>query len=151
MVTRVTNQAQQANSLQNIFRITENLFKAQQEIASGKRIIRPSDDPAGIRDSLLLRTGISQSSQYVRNIDNNRIYMQASESALETVDINLIRAKELAVKELGALATSETRSFAAKELDQIIYPEVVNAVENQLRTLLPKHAEAFHNTFKVNV
>ena len=63
MVTRVTNQAQQANSLQNIFQITENLFKAQQEIASGKRIIKPSDDPAGMRDSLLLRTGISQSNQ----------------------------------------------------------------------------------------
>ena len=43
MVTRVTNQAQQANSLQNIFRITEKLFKAQQEIATGKRINRPSD------------------------------------------------------------------------------------------------------------
>jgi flagellar hook-associated protein 3 FlgL len=120
MVTRVTNQAQQANSLQNIFRITENLFKAQQEIASGKRITRPSDDPAGIRDSLLLRTGISQSNQFVRNIDNNRIYIQATDSALESVDINLIRAKELAVSELGGLATAETRGFAANELDQII-------------------------------
>ncbi len=120
MVTRVTNQAQQANSLQNIFRITENLFKAQQEIASGKRINRPSDDPAGIRDSLLLRTGISQSKQFVRNIDNNRIYIQATDSALESVDLNLIRAKELAVSELGGLATAETRGFAANEIDQII-------------------------------
>ena len=90
MVTRVTNQAQQANSLQNVFRITEELFKAQQEIASGKRITRPSDDPAGIRDSLLLRTGISQSNQFVRNIDNNRIYIQATDSALESVDIDLL-------------------------------------------------------------
>ena len=120
MVTRVTNQAQQANSLQNIFRITENLFKAQQEIASGKRITKPSDDPAGMRDSLLLRTGISQSNQFVRNIDNNRIYIQATDSALESVDINLIRAKELAVSELGGLATAETRGFAANEIDQII-------------------------------
>ena len=120
MVTRVTNQAQQANSLQNIFRITENLFKAQQEIASGKRITKPSDDPAGMRDSLLLRTGISQSNQYLRNIENNRIYIQATDSALESVDINLIRAKELAVRELGGLATAETRGFAANELDQII-------------------------------
>ena len=120
MVTRVTNQAQQANSLQNIFRITENLFKAQQEIASGKRITKPSDDPAGMRDSLLLRTGISQSNQYVRNIDNNRIYIQATDSALESVDINLIRAKELSVRALGGLANAETRGIAAKELDQII-------------------------------
>ena len=71
MVTRVTNQAQQANSLQNIFRITEDLFKVQQEIASGRRINKPSDDPAGIRDSLLFRSSISQSKQFVRNIDNS--------------------------------------------------------------------------------
>jgi flagellar hook-associated protein 3 FlgL len=120
MVTRVTNQAQQANSLQNIFRITENLFKAQQEIASGRRINKPSDDPAGIRDALLFRTSISQSNQFIRNIDNNQLYIQASDSALESVGVNLIRAKELGVAELGGLSTSETRGFAANEFDQII-------------------------------
>ncbi|MBT3922437.1 MAG: flagellar hook-associated protein FlgL [Nitrospina sp.] len=120
MVTRVTNQAQQANSLQNIFRITEDLFKVQQEIASGRRINKPSDDPAGIRDSLLFRSSISQSKQFVRNIDNNQLYIQASDSALESVGVNLIRAKELAVSELGGLASSETRGFAANEFDQII-------------------------------
>ncbi|MBT3509610.1 MAG: flagellar hook-associated protein FlgL [Nitrospina sp.] len=120
MVTRVTSQAQQANSLQNIFRITEDLFKAQQEIASGRRINKPSDDPAAIRDALLFRSSISQSNQFVRNIDNNRLYIQASDSALESVGVNLIRAKELAVSELGGLASSETRGFAANEFDQII-------------------------------
>ena len=134
MVTRVTSQAQQANSLQNIFRITENLFKAQQEIASGRRIHRPSDDPAGIRDALLYRTSISKSNQFIRNIDNNQLYIQASDSALESVDINLIRAKELAVAELGALSTAETRGFAASEFDQIISQVFVSAnikIKNQ--------------------
>ena len=113
MVTRVTSQAQQANSLQNIFRITENLFKAQQEIATGKRINKPSDDPTGIRNALLLRTSISQSTQFIRNININRLYIQATDSALDSVGINLIRAKELAISELGGLATAETRAFAA--------------------------------------
>jgi len=120
MVTRVTSQAQQANSLQNIFRITENLFKAQQEIATGKRINRPSDDPAGMRDALLLRTGVNQANQFIRNIDNNRIFIQAGDTSLQSVNLNLIRAKELAVSELGGASTAETRSFAASELDQII-------------------------------
>mgnify|MGYP000138478722 CR=1 FL=1 len=120
MVTRVTSQAQQANSLQNIFRITENLFKAQQEIATGKRINKPSDDPAGIRNALLLRTSISQSTQFIRNININRLYIQATDSALDSVGINLIRAKELAISELGGLATAETRAFAANEFDQLI-------------------------------
>jgi flagellar hook-associated protein 3 FlgL len=120
MVTRVTSQAQQANSLQNIFRITENLFKAQQEIASGKRINRPSDDPAGMRDALLLRTGVNQANQFIRNIDNNRIFIQAGDTSLQSINLNLIRAKELTVSELGGASTAETRSFAATELDQII-------------------------------
>ncbi len=120
MVTRVTSQAQQANSLQNIFRITENLFKAQQEIATGKRINRPSDDPAGMRDALLLRTEVNQANQFIRNIDNNRIFIQAGDTSLQSIDLNLIRAKELAVSELGGASTAETRGFAASELDQII-------------------------------
>ena len=109
MASRVSNFALQTNSLQNIFRITEELFKTQQQIASGKRLTRPSDDPAGIRDALSLRTSIAQSNQFVRNIDNNRIYFQAGESSLGSVNNNLIRAKEIAVQELGALATVETR------------------------------------------
>jgi flagellar hook-associated protein 3 FlgL len=120
MVTRVSNYAQQTNSLQNIFRITDDLFKTQQEIASGKRISKPSDDPAGIRDALSLRTSIARSNQFVRNVDNNRIYLQAGESSLDSANINLIRAKELAVQELGGLATAETRGYAVSEVNQLI-------------------------------
>ena len=120
MVTRITNQAQQANSLQNIFRITEKLFKTQQEIATGKRINRPSDDPAGIRDALLLRTNLNQSNQFVKNIVNNRIFIEASDTSLNSINLSLIRAKELSVSELGGVSTAETRNFAALEIDQLI-------------------------------
>ena len=120
MVTRVTNQAQQANSLQNIFRITEKLFKAQQEIATGKRINRPSDDPAGIRDALVLRTNLNQSNQFRKNIVNNRIFIEASDTSLNSINLSLIRAKELSVSELGGVSSAETRNFAALEIDQLI-------------------------------
>jgi flagellar hook-associated protein 3 FlgL len=134
MASRVSNYALQTNSLQNIFRITEELFKTQQKITTGKQITKPSDDPAGIRDALSLRTSITQSDQYVRNIDNNRIYFQAGESSLKSVNINLIRAKELAVQELGALATAETRKYAVSELNQLISQTLDSAnikVKNQ--------------------
>lgn len=120
MVTRVTSQAQQANSIQNIFRITEELFKTQQEIATTKRINKPSDDPAGMRDALLLRTGVSQAKQFVKNIDNNRVFISAGDTSLQSINLNLIRAKELAVSALGGASTAKTRRFAASELDQII-------------------------------
>jgi flagellar hook-associated protein 3 FlgL len=127
MVTRTSSYAQQTNSLQNIFRITEDLFKTQQQIASGKRITKPSDDPAGIRDALSLRTSIARSTQFVRNVDNNRVYFQAGESTLDSVNINLIRARELAVQQLGGVATAETRKYAVAELNQLISQTIDSA------------------------
>ena len=120
MVTRVTNQATQRAVLSNIFRITEALFKAQNEIASGKRIRRPSDDPSGIRDVLGLRTSLTQARQFIRNIDNNRIFLQSGDSALQSAGLGLTRAKELAISELGGTATALTRGFAAVEIDRVV-------------------------------
>ena len=45
------------------------------------------------------------------------------------------------------LATEIAKVYC-DENQQINYPEVVTAVENQLRTLIPKHANEFYNTFK---
>jgi hypothetical protein len=45
------------------------------------------------------------------------------------------------------LATEIAKVYC-DEYQQIIYPEVVSAVEQQLKILLPKHAQEFYNTFK---
>ncbi len=120
MVDRVTVNSTQNNSLRNIFRITEELFDAQRQVSTGKRISKPSDDPTGTRDSLSLRTGVRRTEQFTRNIDNNRIFLQSSDSALNTIGVSLNRAKELAIQGLAGTATSSTRSFAAGEVDNIL-------------------------------
>lgn len=45
------------------------------------------------------------------------------------------------------LATEIAKVYC-DEYRQIIFPEVITAVEQQLQTLLPKHAEEFYKTFK---
>ena len=45
------------------------------------------------------------------------------------------------------LATEIAKVYC-DEYHQIIYPEVVSAVEQQLKIELPKHAQSFYNTFK---
>jgi len=120
MVMRVTSQTQQRNALNNIFRITEDLFNAQKEITSGKKIHKPSDDPSGMRDTLALRTSIKQIKQFERNMNSNQLFLSRGESALESIGVNLIRAKELSIVELGGMSTSETRGYAKNELDNII-------------------------------
>jgi len=120
MVMRVTSQTQQRNALNNIFRITENMFNAQKEITSGKKINKPSDDPSGMRDTLALRTNIKQIKQFDRNINSNQLFLSRGESALDSIGVSLSRAKELSMVELGGMSTSETRGYAKTELDNII-------------------------------
>ncbi|QPJ64433.1 MAG: flagellar hook-associated protein 3 [Candidatus Nitrohelix vancouverensis] len=120
MVTRVTAKAVQDSTLRNVFRITENLFNAQKQISTGKRILKPSDDPSGMRDSLALRSSIKQRQQFVRNIENNRIFIQSADTALSTVGSALNRSKELAIQGLAGTATSATRDFAAGEVDKLL-------------------------------
>lgn len=120
MVMRVTNQAQQANALRNLFRITEDQFLTNQRIASGKRILAPSDDPLGLRDVLSLRASISRSEQFNRNITFNRVFVNSADAALGSVSTSLVRAQELAVNSLNGLNTTATRQAAAEELDKII-------------------------------
>ncbi|MFQ5450793.1 MAG: flagellar hook-associated protein FlgL [Nitrospinaceae bacterium] len=134
MVTRVTSQSIQNTVLSNIFRITEDLFKAQQEIASGKRVNKPSDDPSALRDGLSLRTSLSQAQQFIRNIDNNRIFLQSTDSALQSVGLGMTRAKELSISELGGTSTAQTRGFAAVEINKIL-SQVLEAGNTQVKNL----------------
>lgn len=120
MVMRVTNQAQQANALRNLFRITEQQFLTNQRIASGKRILSPSDDPLGLRDVLTLRTGQARSEQFNRNLTFNRLFINSADAALGSVGTSLSRAQELGVSALNAINTTADRQAAAHELDQII-------------------------------
>ncbi|MBI4383267.1 MAG: flagellar hook-associated protein FlgL [Nitrospinae bacterium] len=120
MVTRVTNQIMQNNALNNIFRLTEDLEKAQNDISSGKKISKPSDDPAGIRDALGFRSTIAQTDQFIRNIDFNQLLLASGDNALNAIGVSLTRAKELALNQLNGVSTDQTRQFAANEIDKLL-------------------------------
>jgi len=120
MVLRVTNQMQQNNALQNIFRVSEDLFRANERIATGKRINRPSDDPSGIRLASSLKVSISQAEQFSRNIDNNRIFADQGDAVLDAVGLDLIRAQELAIGALSVISSAEIRSTTALEVRGLI-------------------------------
>jgi len=127
MVMRVTNQLSQQSALNNIFRISEDLFNTQNSVSSGKRIQKASDDPTGTRQILSFRTSISQNNQFLRNINNNKGFVSNADTALEKVSLSLIRTKELVVSQLGGTATATTRLFTAEEVSGIVSQAVFSA------------------------
>ena len=132
MVMRITNQIQQSSALQNIFRITENLFEANQRIATGKRINKPSDDPLGMQDTLTLRSSIAQIQQFGRNIDNNRLFLNTADTALDSVGMGITRARELAQGSLSSTNSAETRAMAAVEIQSIL-DQVIQEANTQVK------------------
>lgn len=93
--------------------------QSQLQIASGKRILTPKDDPVGAAYALDLRTAISQTEQYQDNADRAYSRLEMQESALKGVDNLIPRIKELTIQGLNDTNSPGDRRAIAGELRQI--------------------------------
>jgi len=105
-----------------------SLLKLQEQVTGGKRINRPSDDPIGQAEVIRFEKSLESSDQYLRNIDRLSSFVSVSESALQTVQDQLVRARSLAVQGANATNTAADRAIIAQELRQI-YDQLI-AVAN---------------------
>lgn len=97
-----------------------DLFRTQQQLSSGKRINRPSDDPSGAAQLVGLSDSLDLTRQYQRNIDSIRSRLQLEESSLAGIGDALQRARELAVQGLNDTYGPVERSGIALEIRQIV-------------------------------
>jgi len=117
---RITNRMMYNNTLVNAFRNNQGLLAAQEQISSGKRINRPSDDPAGMMEVLEFRSSIGKSERYIRVMDNAESFLNTADSTIGSVHDQLKSAKEQALSQVGGMATAETRKTAATLIDTMI-------------------------------
>lgn len=99
-----------------------NMFeyvKYQDQLSTGKKINKPSDDPIGSSKIIDYRVNIQHVEQYKKNIDETREFLSFSELALGSVVDNLTRAKELAIQAADDTITSDQRHYMAKEIEEI--------------------------------
>jgi flagellar hook-associated protein 3 FlgL len=116
---RVTNKLMADTVTGNLFKKIEQLFKAQNTVSSGKRIIKPSDDPIGVCRVLDYRKTLCAIDQYNRNIAHGESWLNVTDSTLNTAGDLLIRAKELALSQANATSTADTRESVAEEVKNI--------------------------------
>jgi flagellar hook-associated protein 3 FlgL len=121
---RVTNRTMIDNVRASITAATERLDRVQREIASGRRLNRPSDDPAATAVALRLRTDLETSEQYGRTIAASRSRLSAADAALGSLTGDLQRARELALEGgSGALGAEQLRSLGT-EVNQLLLQTV---------------------------
>jgi flagellar hook-associated protein 3 FlgL len=117
---RITNQIIQRRALESIQRGMRSLDEAYNEISTGQRVRRASDDPANYAGAVAADRRIEALLQYRRNIESSLARMSSEETALDQLTNLLDRARELGVSQAASNGTTATRLIVKAEVDQLI-------------------------------
>ncbi len=132
---RVATRSLYQGMQQRIQRLSGDLKRLNEQIATGKKILRPSDDPFSMVDVMQVKTSAAQLEQYSHNMESARPWLSMEESALSQA-IDLIgQARELTVQMTSSTQNAETRAMAATEVDGLINQEI-SLANSQVRRAL---------------
>lgn len=96
----------------------QKLARLQEQISTGVRLSKPSDDPAAASKVLELEQSVSLNLQYQSNINLAQQRLQQQDSVLAVYDNLLIRIRELAVQGNNAPLAAGDRLAIAAEIDE---------------------------------
>jgi len=98
--------------------VQTGLLHTQQQLATGKRILTPADDPAGAGRALDLEQALALNGQYKANADHAENRLAQEDGALKHVTDLLQRVRELAVQGNNAPLSATDRAAIATEVKQ---------------------------------
>jgi flagellar hook-associated protein 3 FlgL len=96
--------------------LTVGLNRTQQQLASGRRMLNPSDDPISAARSLVISQSDAINDQYTINRQSAKSSITMSESALSSVTDVLYNVKTLVVQAGSGALSEENRKSIATEL-----------------------------------
>lgn len=108
------------NSQRQLFSSSNLLSKAFEQLSSGFRINRASDDAAGLQISDRLTSQIQGLNQAVRNANDGISVAQTAEGALSETTQNLQRIRQLAVQAQNGINSNSDKAALNKEATQLL-------------------------------
>jgi len=105
-----------ANNLNNS---TNMLNNSLAELSSGSKIVNPSDDPAGLAESISLNAQIGQTQAANDNVSNAVSFLQTQDGYLSQVGSALDQMSQLAVESQDVTKTDSERSDYQKEFSTL--------------------------------
>ncbi|MCL4370447.1 MAG: flagellar hook-associated protein FlgL [Chloroflexi bacterium] len=117
---RITSRMMVDNLRQNINYNSEHLAELQDQLSSGKRLRKPSDDPQAVSRALTLRTTSAEYDQYKRNISSARGWMEASDTALNQIGDSLRRARDISLRGSSNALDKDALKALGKQVDNFL-------------------------------
>lgn len=119
MPLRVTPGMMHTQLTRNLNRTLTDMARLQEQMTTGRKINRASDDPVGITYSLRYRTELSGNVQYQKNIDMALSWLDFNDTVLQQAQDVLKRLKELAVQGANGTNPDVALSNIADEVRQL--------------------------------
>jgi flagellar hook-associated protein 3 FlgL len=119
MSMRVTNNVMTNRLLADLRAGYARMAQTQDQISSGKRINKPSDDALGAARARLQRAELEGIERHRAGAGTATSWLDASETALSRVNDQLQRARELVVQGANGTLSKTDRSRIADEIDQL--------------------------------
>lgn len=117
---RISSQQVFSSGINRLQELNSNLNSTQQQIASGKRVNTPSDDPVAAARILKLDQELSRVSTYERNVDLAENRLKQEESTLSSSLDVLQRIRELTVKAgNGSLSPNDRKSISSEMKERL--------------------------------
>ncbi|HWM20026.1 MAG TPA: flagellar hook-associated protein FlgL [Ilumatobacteraceae bacterium] len=118
---RVTNSMMVRSTLRDLNLSYARLARTQEQLSSGRALVRASDEPSVAADAMRLRALTRRSEQYARSLDDAHGLLGSADGALTSSLEVLGRAKELAVRagNSGGLSDPGARAAIAIEIRSI--------------------------------
>ncbi|PLS17870.1 flagellar hook-associated protein 3 [Bacillus sp. M6-12] len=116
---RITQTMLTNSNLRYISQNYDRLGKLQDQIMSGKKISRPSDDPVVAMKGLRYRTQVTEVKQFKRNLNEGYNWMDNADSALDQSGQVLQRIRELTVQASNDSYDPTARGNIAKEISRL--------------------------------
>lgn len=116
---RISTLQIQHSSLRVIDQHRSDIVRAQEQISSGSRINRPSDDPVGAARIAAMEQNIDKVEQFQRNTDLAFSRLGHTESALAEVSDLLQHVRELTLQAASGVLGDSERELIAIEVRQV--------------------------------
>lgn len=107
------------NSLRHMSSGYQNLGKIMDQLSTGKKINRASQDPVVAMNGMRYRTQVTEVEQFKRNLGEVYNWMDTADSTLDSVTQSLHRIRELTVQASNDTYEETQRANMAKEISQL--------------------------------
>lgn len=108
-----------SNSLKHLSESYRRMGQYEDQLATGKKITKPSDDPVVAMKGMYYRSNLTEVEQYKRNLSELYLWMDNSEAGIDQANSALQRVRELTIQGQNDSNSPDDRKAIAREIEQL--------------------------------